>query len=170
MQDFDFETRQFTPTQQVQRVRGVGLILKDLKTDSSNATLPLPEFCTRALEGRRELQDLERKIAGGKWKQEPGRDVIFSTEHGGLVDPVGFARTFDRLLKRSRVRRITLRLARKTCASLLAYLKVHPKVAQKILRHSEIKMTLDIYTQIVGDAEREATDMLSEMLEDPLIG
>ncbi|WP_354597469.1 site-specific integrase [Streptomyces sp. JL1001] len=169
-QDFDFETRQFTPTKQVQRVKGVGLVLKDLKTDSSHASLPLPEFCARALEGRRELQELERQIAGEKWQQEPDHDVVFSSDHGGLTDPVGFARTFDRVLARSGVRRITLRVARKTCASLLAFLKVHPKVAQKILRHSEIKMTLDIYTQIVGDGEREAADMLSDLLEDPLIG
>ncbi|MFF2021877.1 tyrosine-type recombinase/integrase [Streptomyces sp. NPDC058171] len=169
-QDVDFETRQFTPVKQVQRVKGKGLVLKSLKTDSSSASLPLPEFCARALEQRFELQDLERQIAGDKWHQGPDEDVIFGKTHGGLEDPVAFGRTFDRLLKRSGVRRITLRVARKTCASLLAYLKVHPKVAQKIMRHSEIKMTLDIYTQIVGDSEREAVDMLAELLEDPLIG
>ncbi|MFJ2609718.1 tyrosine-type recombinase/integrase [Streptomyces sp. NPDC087425] len=169
-QDINFETGQFTPVKQVQRVKGKGLVLKNLKTDSSSAPLPLPNFCARALEQRFELQDLERQIAGDKWHQDPDHDVIFSNEHGGLTDPVGFGRTFVRLLKRSGVRRITLRIARKTCASLLAYLKVHPKVAQKIMRHSEIKMTLDIYTQIVGDSEREAVDMLAELLENPLLG
>jgi integrase len=169
-QDIDFENRQFTPTKQVQREKGVGLVLKDLKTESSQAVLPLPEFCARALEGRRELQELERKIAGEDWSQGPNHDVIFSSEHGGLTDPVGFSRTFDRLVTRSGVRRITVRLARHTCGTLLAFLKVHPKVAQAILRHSQISMTMDVYTHVVGDGEREAVSMLAELLEDPLIG
>ncbi|MDX3576470.1 site-specific integrase [Streptomyces sp. FL07-04A] len=169
-QDVDFEAGQFTPVKQVQRVKGVGLVLKDLKTESSQAVLPLPEFCARALEERRELQELERKIAGEHWAQEEGHDLIFSSEHGGMIDPMGFSRTFDRLVKRASVRRITVRLARHTCGTLLAFLKVHPKVAQAILRHSQISMTMDVYTHVVGDGEREAVGMLAELLEDPLIG
>ncbi|WP_316771572.1 tyrosine-type recombinase/integrase [Streptomyces sasae] len=169
-QDIDFEARQFTPVKQVQRVKGVGLVLKDLKTESSQAVLPLPEFCARALEERRELQELERKIAGEHWSQEPDHDLVFSSEHGGMIDPVGFSRTFNRLVTRAGVRRITVRLARHTCGTLLAFLKVHPKVAQAILRHSQISMTMDVYTHVVGDSEREAVGMLAELLEDPLIG
>ncbi|MFF5975028.1 tyrosine-type recombinase/integrase [Streptomyces sp. NPDC012769] len=169
-QDIDFENRQSTPVKQVQRETGKGLVLKDLKTESSQAVLPLPEFCARALEERRELQELERKIVGDNWHQEPDHDVIFSSERGGLTDPVGFSRTFDRLVSRAGVRRITVRLARHTCGTLLAFLKVHPKVAQAILRHSQISMTMDVYTHIVGDGEREAVALLAELLEDPLIG
>ncbi|XUZ26309.1 tyrosine-type recombinase/integrase [Streptomyces sp. RMIT01] len=169
-QDIDFDQRQFTPLKQVQRVKGVGLVLKDLKTESSHAMLPLPEFCARALEERRELQDLERRIVGEGWSQEPGQDLIFSSERGGLIDPVGFSRSFNALVKRAGVRRITVRLARHTCGTLLAFLKVHPKVAQAILRHSQISMTMDVYTHVVGDGEREAVSMLAELLEDPLIG
>ncbi|MGW0576275.1 tyrosine-type recombinase/integrase [Streptomyces sp. NPDC002920] len=169
-QDIDFEAGRFTPVKQVQRVKGVGLVLKDLKTESSQAVLPLPEFCARTLEERRELQELEQKIAGQHWTQAEDHDLIFSSEHGGMIDPTGFSRTFDRLVKRARVRRITVRLARHTCGTLLAFLKVHPKVAQAILRHSQISMTMDVYTHVVGDSEREAVAMLAELLEDPLIG
>ncbi|MFH8771034.1 tyrosine-type recombinase/integrase [Streptomyces sp. NPDC017958] len=80
---------------------------------------------------------MERKIAGEHWSQLSDHDLIFSSEHGGMIDPVGFSRTFDRLVKRAGVRRITVRLARHTCGTLLAFLKVHPKVAQAILRHSQ---------------------------------
>ncbi|MFJ5210947.1 tyrosine-type recombinase/integrase [Streptomyces nigra] len=148
----------------------MGLVLKDLKTESSQAVLPLPEFCARVLDERRELQELERKIAGEHWAQAPDHDLIFSSEHGGMIDPTDFSRTFDRLVKRAGVRRITVRLARHTCGTLLAFLKVHPKVAQAILRHSQISMTMDVYTHVVGDREREAVGMLAELLEDPLIG
>ncbi|WP_432018967.1 tyrosine-type recombinase/integrase [Streptomyces sp. 1222.5] len=169
-QDVDFESRQIEPVKQVQREKGRGLVLKDLKTDSSQAVLPLPEFCARALQERRELQELERRIAGERWEQEPGHELIFSSEHGGMLDPVGFSRSFGRLVNRAGVRRITVRLARHTCGTLLAFLKVHPKVAQAILRHSQISMTMDVYTHVVGESEREAVGLLAELLEDPLIG
>ncbi len=169
-QGIDFGNRQFTPVKQVQREKGVGLVLKDLRTESSQAVLPLPELCARALEERREPQELERKIVGADWTREPDHDVIFSSERGGLTDPLGFSRTFDRLVTRAGVRRITVRLARHTCGTLLALLKVHPKVAWAILRHTRISMTMDVYTHGVGDGEREAVSMLAGLLEDPLIG
>lgn len=89
-----------------------------------------------------------------------------------MIGPVGFSRTFNRLVKRAGVRRITVkvRLARHTCGTLLAFLKAHPKAAQAILRHGQISMPMDVYTHVVGDGEREAVAMPAELLEDPLIG
>ncbi|MEU9315588.1 hypothetical protein [Streptomyces sp. NPDC048295] len=49
-------------------------------------------------------------------------------------------------------------------------MKVHPKAAQAILRHSRISMTVDVRTHVVSDGEREAVTMLAELLEEPLIG
>ncbi|MEU3823920.1 tyrosine-type recombinase/integrase [Streptomyces sp. NPDC029080] len=104
------------------------------------------------------------------WRGSSSQDMIFSSGHGGLTDPVGFSRAFGRLVKRAGVRRVTVRLARRTCGTLLAFLKVHPEVAQAILRHSQISMTMDVYTHVAGDSEREAVAMLADLLEDPLIG
>ncbi|MFF7330490.1 tyrosine-type recombinase/integrase [Streptomyces sp. NPDC090306] len=168
--DVDFDARQFTPVKQVQREKGRGLVLKELKTDSSQATLPLPEFCVRALAERRHLQGIERAQAGAEWSQAPGADLIFTERNGGPIEPRGFSRSFDARVTRAGVPRITVRLARHTCGTLLAFLKVHPKVAQAILRHSQIRMTMDVYTHVVGDDQREAADLLAGLLEDPLIG
>lgn len=59
----------------------------------------------------------------------------------------GFSRTFDRLVKRSGVRRITVRLTRHARGTPSAFL-----------------------THAVGDGERKALAMLAKLLEDPLIG
>jgi integrase len=63
------------------------------------------------------------------------------------------------------VRRIPVRLARHTCGTLLAFLKVHPKVAQAILRHSQISMTMDIYTHVVDEDQRAAAAQLAALLK-----
>jgi integrase len=121
-----------------------------------------------ALAGRRYLQELERRAAGEDWKQVAGADLIFSERNGGPIEPRGFSRTFDALIARSRVRRITVRLARHTCGTLLAFLKVHPKVAQAILRHSQISMTMDIYTHVVDEDQRAAAQLLADLLNGPV--
>lgn len=162
-QDIDFENQQFTPTKQIQREKGK-LVVKNLKTDSSHAALPLPELCADALKDRRLVQQKEREEAGNHWHQEEGEDLIFSERHGGPIEPRGFSRTFETLVSYAPVRRVTVRLARHTCGTLLAFLKVHPKVAQAILRHSQISMTLDIYTHVVDEDQRAAAKLLADLL------
>jgi integrase len=100
----------------------------------------------------------------------PDHDLVFSSEHGGMTDPVGFSRDLHRLVKRAGVHRITVRLTRHTCGTLLASLKAHPEVAQAILRYNRISMTMDVRTRVVGDDERDAPALLAELLEDPLTG
>lgn len=60
--------------------------------------------------------------------------------------------------------RITVHSTRKTCASLLAALDVHPRVAMRILRHSKIAVTMEIYTEVPSAATRDALEKLGEWL------
>ena len=53
---------------------------------------------------------------------------------------------------------------RKTCASLLVALDVHPRVAMQILRHSKISVTMDIYAEVPSQATRDALRKLGEWL------
>jgi integrase len=46
--------------------------------------------------------------------------------------------------------------ARRTCASLLADLDVHPRVAMQILRHANFDITMEVYTQISSKKTRNA--------------
>ena len=53
----------------------------------------------------------------------------------------------------------------RTCASLLVELDVHPRVAMQILRHSQIAVTMDVYSQVTSDATSRALKRLGEELE-----
>ena len=64
----------------------------------------------------------------------------------------------------ARVPRIAVHGIRKTCASLLAALDVHPRVAMRILRHSKIALTMEIYTEAPSDATRDALRKLGDWL------
>jgi integrase len=55
--------------------------------------------------------------------------------------------------------------ARRTCASLLAALDVHPRVAMTILRHSRIALTMEIYSQVPDKVTRDALRRLSDQFD-----
>jgi integrase len=65
---------------------------------------------------------------------------------------------------RARVRRITVHGTRKSCGSLLTALDVHPRVAMQILRHSKTAITMEIYTEVVSSATRDALRRLGDQL------
>jgi hypothetical protein len=58
-----------------------------------------------------------------------------------------------------------VRGARRTCASLLANLDVHPRVATQILRHAQFSITMEIHTVVSSAATRSALKKLGETLD-----
>jgi integrase len=42
---------------------------------------------------------------------------------------------------------------------------VHPRVAMQILRHSQIAVTMDVYSQVTSDSTLQALKALGERLE-----
>jgi integrase len=58
------------------------------------------------------------------------------------------------------VRYIRVHDTRRTCASLLVALDVHPRVAMQILRHSQIAMTMEIYSEVPTAKTRSALKRL----------
>ncbi len=154
----DFNDAELYIGEQLQRV-GRRLIRREVKTETSEAPLPLPDLCMAALKIRKTRQGADRVRAGDAWIEN---GLVFTTRHGTPIEPRNFNRSFDRCIKAARVPRITVHGTRKTCASLLAALDVHPRVAMRILRHSKIAVTMEIYTEAPSDATRDALRKLSE--------
>ena len=114
-----------------------------------------------ALKARKRRQDADRERAGEGWIDS---GLVFTTPYGTPIEPRNFNRSFDRCTIAARISRITVHGTRKTCASLLAALDVHPRVAMRILRHSKIAVTMEIYTEAPPDATRDALRKLSDWL------
>lgn len=49
-------------------------------------------------------------------------------------------------------------------ASLLVDVGANPKVTQQQMRHSDARITLDVYSHVIGDAQRNAVEKVGEML------
>ncbi|MFI6230067.1 tyrosine-type recombinase/integrase [Micromonospora echinospora] len=145
---------------QLQRVGGQ-LLHRETKTQTSDATLPLPDICATALDLRQQARKNDRDQAGIAWQ---GSRLLFTTRYGTPVEPRNFNRSWDARCARAGVRKITVHDARRTCATLLVDLDVHPRVIMQVLRHAEVSVTMEIYSQASSDATRDALKRLGESL------
>ena len=146
---------------QLQRVDG-SLALRRTKTTSSEAVLPLPEICAEALTSHRAMTNVWRLAAGPAWHDT---GLVLSTRYGLPIDPRNFHRKFKERATAAGVPVVPVHSTRRTCASLLVELDVHPRVAMQILRHSQIAVTMDIYSQVASASTREALTRLGSRLD-----
>jgi integrase len=117
---------------------------------------------TAALRARRRAQDEARAAAGDGW-QETG--LVFTTASGRPVEPSNFRRSFANACDKAGVRKVHVHATRKTCASLLVALDVHPRVAMQILRHSQISVTMNVYSEVSSEETRKALKRLGDRLD-----
>ena len=159
--DVDLASRELQVAWQLQRVQG-RLLRRQVKTSSSEAPLPLPEICVAALEHRRLQQLAWRESAGPAWDES---GLVVTTRYGRPFDPRNFNRYFLARCEKSGVRAINVHTTRRTCASLLVALDVHPRVAMQILRHSQIAVTMNVYSEVSSQDTQAALRRLGQQLE-----
>ncbi|MFF3879177.1 tyrosine-type recombinase/integrase [Streptomyces sp. NPDC001978] len=157
----DFDTGEIYVDHQIQRA-GRQILHRETKTEESDDFLPVPALCLKALRMRRAQQTGDGKAAGDLWQGT--HDLIFTTKYGTPIEPGNLTRMFALRTRRAGLRLIPLRNTRHTCSSLLVALKVHPKVAQRILRHSQIAMTMEVYAEASEEEVRAAIGKLSDAM------
>jgi integrase len=158
--DIDLDAAQLTVGRQLQRIRR-RLLHRETKTEASDSSMPLPEICVAALRYRRDRQESIRRQVG---YEGAAKEFVFTTRFGTPVEPRNFFRAYMKRIRTAGVRRITVHDARRTCASLLADLDVHPRVAMQILRHADFKVTMEVYTQVSSKQTRDALRRLGDVL------
>ena len=159
--DVDLHAGELTIGWQLQRVRGE-LLHRETKTQASDATLPLPSICLTALQQRRAVQDRAHQAAGAAWNQSK---LVFTTRYGDPIEPRNFNRYFAARCTAAGVRQITVHDARRTCATLLVDLDVHPRIVMQILRHAQFDVTMEVYASASSAATREALKRLGASLD-----
>ena len=90
---------------------------------------------------------------------------MFTSGYGTPYEPRNFNRQFANRSRKSDVRHIRVHDTRRTCASLLVALEVHPRVAMQILRHSQIAMTMEVYSEVPSAKTRSALMRLGRQLD-----
>ncbi|MFJ7998913.1 tyrosine-type recombinase/integrase [Streptomyces sp. NPDC096310] len=157
--DIDLERRTLTVRNQIQRVQ------KELYADSTKnrrtRAIPVPLMCVAPLRWQRLRQGEQRLTAGQAWNDS---DYVFTTRTGRTIEPRNLSRSFERITEDAGLRRIRLHDARHGCATLLFAAGVPARVVMEILGHSQIAVTMNIYTHVSDDNRREAMGHMDRLL------
>lgn len=73
-------------------------------------------------------------------------------------------RSFGPLLERAGLPRVRFHDLRHSAATLLLSLGTHPKVVQELLGHSQIGVTMDIYSHSLPNMQQEAMAEMNRLL------
>lgn len=141
---------------------GGGWHFSQPKTSKSRRTIPLPHTIFSDLKRYKIQQSESRLQLGSGWQNN---DLVFPSEIGTPLNPPNITRHFKRILRKANLRTSTrLYDLRHTTATLLLQAGVNPKVVSERLGHSTITLTLDIYSHVLPNMQREATDQLEQMI------
>ena len=151
-------------TLQVRRIRSAAKGTPTFTTPKNNKSrsVRLTAQAVQALRGHRKRQMEERLKHAGLW-QEAG--LVFTSTVGTPLNRHNvFRRSFKPLLRRAGLPDIPFHALRHSFATLMLSGREHPKVVQEMLGHSRINTTLDFYSHVLPDMQREAVDRLDVML------
>lgn len=127
-----------------------------------------------ALRGHRTRQAELRLLVGQGWQLGATEEVleaggmVFCRPDGLPIEPAWATEEFSRLVRNSKLPRVTLHGLRHTWATLALKAGVHPKVVQERLGHSSVMVTLDMYSQVSGGMDEEAADAVAALLDKPI--
>ena len=147
----------------VWRTKGGGWYFTEPKTSRSRRTIPLPTSMVIALTEHKRRQSEERLRLGSEW-QDNG--LVFTTVLGTPLNISNLtAKHFKPALKSAGLPKcIRLYDLRHTCATLLLGAGENPKVVSERLGHASITLTLDVYSHVLPDMQKAATDKLENIL------
>jgi integrase len=107
---------------------------------------------------RHRVRQLEHRLAVGDVYDDCG--YVFANETGSYLHTNTLYRRFHALVTRAGVPAVRFHDLRHTSATLLLAEGVHGKIVQERLGHANIAMTLDLYSHVTADMQRQAADVL----------
>ena len=160
--DLNWQTRKLTVQRQLQRMKGKGLVFTEPKSAAGRRVVVICMTTLKVLEQHHDLQDIEKALAGKIWTE---MDLMFPSTIGSPLDHRNLYREFKEMLKKAGLPDIRFHDLRHTAATLMLQQGVHPKVVQERLGHSDISLTLNIYSHVLPSMQEDAAEKVDELLK-----
>ncbi|MCI2253435.1 site-specific integrase [Domibacillus sp. PGB-M46] len=91
-------------------------------------------------------------------------DLVICTCYGTVLSPRNLLRTFKALSKKAKVPEIRFHDLRHTHATSLLLEGINPKIVAERLGHSKVSVTLDTYSHVLPNMQKEAAEKLNKTL------
>lgn len=157
--DVDFDAGELRVTKSLSRLSREQLV--DPKTDRSRRALAITRSVCLALRAHRTRQAQVRLLAGSRWSDS---GLVFTTSIGTPMDGPTVTRRLHRILAAAELPQITFHDLRHSCASLMLAQGVSPRVVMETLGHSDIRLTMNLYTHVAPELQRDAADRMERLL------
>jgi integrase len=160
--DLDLDRRQLAIRRTMSRsLDGKWVPREGAKSASGRRPIALPASCVEALQ-RHKVAQLERRVRlGSGW---PKGDLVFDRGDGIALDPSVLCREFTRQTLKHKLPPIRFHDMRHTAATFMLTNGDHPKVVSERLGHASVRITLDLYSHVLPDTQRDSADRLDEAL------
>lgn len=89
---------------------------------------------------------------------------MFTRPNGMPLHGSNVTRDFQRMLEHAGLRRLRFHDMRHACASLLIAQGVHPRIVMETLGHSQIGITMNLYSHVLPEAQRQAAAQMDAVL------
>ncbi|MBN2918401.1 MAG: site-specific integrase [Lactobacillus sp.] len=162
IKDIDLEHRIVNIDHQLQRLSDMTLVIEPTKTSAGTRKLPLTEDvekCFQAIIEDREKPKVEKVVDGYT-------GFLFLDDKGLPLVAMHWEHRFNHMVKRYndiyrvQLPNITPHVCRHTYCSNMAKSGMSPKTLQYLMGHSDISVTMNVYTHIgFDDAEEELKRM-----------
>ena len=114
----------------------------------------LPIFVVDILIHHKAQQEKQRREVGSAWIE---KDLVFINAQGYFYSASTLRKVFKRFLVSIGLPHMRFHDLRHSAATILLAMKVHPKVVQEILGHSQITMALDVYSHALPSMQEDVT-------------
>lgn len=138
-----------------------GPVFTPPKSARSRRQVLLTPTAIAALRRHRIRQAEDRLAAGSAWDDQ---ELVFANTVGRPLDGPTVTKAFQAALARAELPRIRFHDLRHTAATLLLSRGIHPKIVSEQLGHSQIAITLDLYSHVTPTMQRDAAAAIESML------
>ena len=162
--DIDFKNMKINVDHQLQRYNGIGYKIVEPKTESGVRQIPMTEEVAECFK-----RIIQNRV---KSKTEPMIDgqvgFIFLDKDGRLMVAMHWEKYFQHICEKYnsiykvQMPKVTPHVCRHTFCSRMAAARMNPKTLQYIMGHSDISVTLNVYTHLGFDEASEEINRIAK--------
>jgi len=160
----NFENATLTIKRKVVRAKVNGKLqavtCEKLKTSSSFRTYKLNPIILNYLQNVRQRQSQNEMIYGGEYNQSY-KEYVCVTESGELIQPDYLSHKFESIIKKLKLKKITLHGLRHSTASYLLDKGFNMKEIQEYLGHASYQTTANIYSHISPESKKKMVNTIA---------
>ncbi|WP_462409354.1 tyrosine-type recombinase/integrase [Neobacillus sp. Marseille-QA0830] len=160
-QDVDFENKVIYVRQSLQPIKRIGLTFKEPKSGRSRS-ISITSSVIKELK-KVYKQQFENKLLLGQDYHD--YDLVFAQKNGNPIQPSELAKEYRKIISRTHLPYIRFHDLRHTHATLMLQQGVHPKVVSERLGHSTIGITMDTYTHVLPNMQKEAAQQFEQLIK-----